>query len=104
MATKKLGSVAPNATTNTTLYTVPADKSAVCVLSICNTNSNTIAKIRVAISATDTPTIDEYIEYDIALIANGVLERSSIAMGENEKLVVYSNTANVAFRLYGIEE
>ena len=103
MATKKLGSVSPSATTNTTLYTVPAGTSAVCILSICNTNATT-TKIRVAISATDTPTIDEYIEYDIALIANGVLERSSIAMGENEKLVVYSNTANVAFRLYGIEE
>ncbi len=103
MAIKKLGSVSPSATTNTTLYTVPSGKSAVCVLSVCNTNTTT-AKIRVAISATGTPTIGEYIEYDIALIANGVLERSSIAMGENEKLVVYSNTANVAFRLYGIEE
>ena len=104
MATKKLGSVAPSATTNTTLYTVPAGKSAVCVLSVCNTNNSTIAKIRVAISATNTPTIDEYIEYDIALIANGVLERSSIAMGENEKLVVYASASNIAFRLYGIEE
>lgn len=103
MATKKLGSVAPSATTNTTLYTVPAGMSAVAVLSVCNTNTTT-AKVRVAISTTTTPTTGEYIEYDILIPPNGVLERSSIAMGENEKLVVYSNTANVAFRLYGIEE
>lgn len=103
MAAKKLGSVAPSATTNTTLYTVPAGKSAVAVLSVCNTNA-TIATIRVAISATNTPTTAEYIEYNVPIAANGVLERTSIAMGENEKLVVYASSTNVAFRLYGIEE
>lgn len=103
MATKKLGSVAPSATTNTTLYTVPAGKSAVAVLSVCNTNTNT-AKVRVAISATTTPTTGEYIEYDILIPPSGVLERSSIAMGSNERLVVYASASNIAFRLYGIEE
>lgn len=103
MAAKKLGSVAPAASANTTLYTVPADKSAVAVLSICNTNAFTVT-VRVAISETTIPTIGEYIEYGITIPANGVLERSSIAMGANEKMVVFASNTFVAFRLYGIEE
>lgn len=103
METKKLGSVAPAATTNTTLYTVPAAKSAVCVLSVCNTNTFAVT-IRVAISATTTPTIGEYIEYDVVIAPHGILERSSIAIGENEKMVIFASNTNVAFRLYGMEK
>ncbi len=103
MATKKLGSISPNALTNTILYTVPVDRSAVAVLSICNTNTTTDT-VRIAIAPTGTPTMADYIEYDVQIPANGVLERTSIAMGAGENLIVRASSANISFRLYGIEE
>jgi len=103
MATKKLGVVTPLATTNTTLYTVPALKGAVAVLSICNTNTTAVT-ISVAISATVTPTVGEYIEYDVTIPANGVLERSALVLEAGENVIIYASASNVAFRLHGIEE
>jgi len=103
MATKKLGVVTPLATTNTTLYTVPALKSTVCVLNICNTNAVAVA-VRVAVSALATPTIGEWIEYDVSIPANGVLERTALALGSDELVIVYASAVNVAFRLAGMEE
>lgn len=103
MATKKLGSISPLALTETVLYTVPTGKSAVAVLSICNTNTTTDT-VRIAISTSITLTMADYIEYDVQIPANGVLERTSIAMGENENLIVRASSSNVSFRLYGIEE
>lgn len=103
MATKKLGVATPAINTNTTLYTVPALKSAVAVLNICNTNTTAVT-VRVAISATATPTIGEYIEYDVSIPANGVLERGALAMEAGENVVIYASATNVAFRLHGMEE
>lgn len=103
MATKKLGVATPAITTNTTLYTVPVLKSAVAVLNVCNTTTASVT-VRVAISATATPTIGEYIEYGVSIPANGVLERTAIAMEAGENMVIYSSSTGVAFRLHGMEE
>jgi len=103
MAMKKLGVVTPVATTNTTLYTVPALKSSTAVLNMCNTSTVAVT-VRVAISATATPTVGEYIEYDVSIPPNGVLERTALAMEAGENVVIYASATNVAFRLSGIEE
>ena len=102
MATGRLGTADLAAATDTTLYTVPADTFAVLTLSICNRNASS-ASIRVAVSASATPTNDEFIEFDSQVIGNSVIERTGIVMDANKILVVRSDTINVSAVAYGIE-
>jgi hypothetical protein len=103
MASGTFGQAALVAATNTTIYTVPAGKVATATVSICNPTT-TIAGIRLAIAAADTPVAAEWIEYGTDLIANSTLERSGIVLSAGKKLVVYSDVANVAVSAYGFEE
>lgn len=98
-----LGKSNPAATTLTTVYTVPAGKTAVFNASIANTSAFPLV-LRLAVSTTGTPTTSEYLEYDTVLVGNGVLERGGIVAGENSQVVVYVSTANAAVTLYGYEE
>jgi len=107
MATGRLGTAnITAATTNTTVYTVPASTFSVVSLNICNRNNTTAATIRIAVSNSVTPSIDEWIEYDTSLVASGVLERTGLVMDSTNKyLVVYisSATPTVSCVAYGIE-
>jgi hypothetical protein len=107
MATGRLGTAnITAATTNTTVYTVPASTFSVVSLNICNRNSTTAATIRIAVSNSVTPSIDEWIEYDTSLVASGVIERTGLVMDSTNKyLVVYvsSATPTVSCVAYGIE-
>lgn len=42
--------------------------------------------------------------YDVSITSGNALERTSLILDSGEKVVVYSNTVNVAFRLHGMEE
>jgi hypothetical protein len=103
MAIKKLGASAPTATTNTTVYTVPALKSAVANINLVNTGAATIT-VRLAIAATGTPGASEWIEYGATITPYGVLERTGIAMSAAENVVVYTDIATLAVRVHGVEE
>lgn len=103
MASGKLGSAALAAATNTAVYTVPASTIASINVSIANRGTSD-AVVNVAIATSSTPTAAEYIEYGVAVPANGVLERTAIVAGAGEKLVVYSSTADCSVRIHGYEE
>ncbi len=103
MATGVLGQAAPAATTNTTVYTVPAATVAVATVSISNTTVSPIA-VRLAVASSGTPTTSEFIEYDTVIAANGVLERSGIVMNASEAVVVFASAAGLAVSVYGYEE
>jgi len=102
MATGILGTADLAAATNTTVYTVPADTFAVVTVNI--TNRNTASRdVRLAISATGTPTNAEYLEYNTELLGNGSLERGGIVLDATKNIVVQSNSTDVNVVVYGIE-
>lgn len=103
MASGKLGNADLAATTNTTLYTVPALKTATINASFVN-RSATAVTVRMAIAATATPTDAEYVEYDASIPAYGVLERSGIVCGAGELVVCYASATGVSVRIFGFEE
>mgnify|MGYP000128160002 FL=1 len=102
MATGRLGHADLAAGTNTSLYTVPANTFGIVTLSICNRGNSAIS-VRVAVASAGTPLASEYIEYDVEILAKGVLERSGIALAAGQILVVYSSAVNVSAVAMGIE-
>lgn len=103
MATGILGQSAPAATTNTTVYTVPASTTSTFTVSICNTGSAAITA-RLAIAATGTPGASEWLEYNASIPASGVLERTGIVAQATENVVAYVSAATAAVSVYGFEE
>jgi hypothetical protein len=103
---KVLGQAAPAATTLTALYTVPSGKStAASTLVVCNQNNTKIAfRISVAVGgAADAP--QQYLYYDAGLFGNSsVIATMGISLGSGDIVRVQSDTANVSFNLFGVEE
>ena len=102
MATGRLGANDLAAATNTTVYTVPADTFAVITVGICNRNTSS-RNVRLAISDTDTPANSDYLEYDVEILGNGILERSGIVLQAGSKVVAYASGTATNVVVYGIE-
>ena len=102
MATGLLGQSALASATNTVVYTVPTGYFTVLSVNVLN-RGTTAVSIRMALAATSTPTNAEYIEYDVQVGANGVLERTGLMMNAGKNLVVYASNANVSVNAFGIE-
>jgi hypothetical protein len=102
MATGRLGTADLAATTNTTVYACPVTTFTVASVSICNRTSGTIT-IRLALADTSTPAADEYLEYDVQILANGVLERTGIVINAGNQLVAYASDVGVSVVVMGIE-
>lgn len=102
MASGILGQSAPSAATNTTVYTVPSATTATFNVNIVNTGDS-VARVRLAISATGTPGASEWIEYGTEVLAGGVLERSGFVAQATKNVVVYTDTATVSVSVYGYE-
>lgn len=108
MAAKLLGKIGPVANTYTTLYNVPADKKATALINVCNTKSSSV-KVRLAICSSSyvdgsEPSLEDFYEYNVMISSGSALERTSLILDSGEKVVVHSDSANVAFRLHGMEE
>lgn len=102
MATGILGQSSPTATTNTTVYTVPASTVATFTVNVCNRGTSTIT-VRLAIASTATPANEEWIEYDAPIPASGVLERTGIVAQAGERVVAYVSAATASINVYGYE-
>lgn len=102
MATGRLGTANLAATTNTTLYTVPTDTFSIVTVNVTNRNASA-RNIRIAFAAADSPTAEEYIEYDVELLGNGSIERTGIVMDAGKKIVAYASSTDVSVVVYGIE-
>lgn len=88
---------------DTLVYTVPASTLATANIRVANRNAST-AKIRVAIGTGASPDAADYIDYDISLAANGIIEDTGIVCGAGEKVWVRSDVSNVSVRVHGFEE
>lgn len=103
-AYKVLGQSNPAATTNTTLYTVPAATSAVAsTLTACNIGVST--NIRVAVRPAGAAIANQhYIVYDNFVNTGDTLFLTlGLTLATTDVVTVYAGTANVAFNLYGSE-
>lgn len=89
--------------TNRILYTVGLNKLATVSVNICNRSENE-AFVYVAISTTASPLNSDYIEFNTVLPPYGILERTGIVMGENDNLIVRSETSDVSVVAYGFED
>lgn len=104
MATGRLGSANITGNTDNTLYTVPASTFSVVTVSIANRGTEPVA-IKLALAASGTPGLGEYLEYDSYISAKGVLERTGIVMDAGKLIVVSTPTASPALsvNVFGIE-
>lgn len=102
MAIGILGQSDPAATTNTTVYTVPASLSATVNINICNRGTSAITA-RLAVATAATPANAEWIEYDASIPASGVLERTGIVAQTGRRVVVYVSAATASVNVYGYE-
>lgn len=100
-----LGKSSLSATTNTTVYQVPASgvTSTVLNVNMVNTTSSAIS-VRLAISTVAAPAATDWIEYDFPLPAHETLERTAIVASPGERVVAYSSAAGITVRVHGFEK
>jgi len=102
---KVLGQNNPAATTNTTLYTVPASTAAVVsTITICN-QASSAATYRIAVRPAGA-TIDpkHYIVYGATVAASDSTALTlGITLATTDVITVYASTATLSFNAYGSE-
>jgi len=109
MATPVTATEFSSANTFKLMYECPSTSTyAIVAVKVLNTDPTNNAIIRIAVStqattANPSPANDEYIEYATTLAPKTGMERGSIIMAPGEKLVIWSNTSTVAFRVHGLE-
>jgi len=104
MASGRLAAVDLAATTNTSVYAVPASTVAVVNVSVANRNaSEVVIRLMHLNGAIGTLAVEDYIEYDVVIPANGMLERTGIVMAATHVIGAYSDTANVSVQVHGLE-
>lgn len=102
MASGILGQSAPAATTNTTVYTVPASTMAVVNISVVN-RGGSAATVKLALSASGTPSDDEWIEFNTSIASTSVLERTGVVLQATKNVVVHASSADTSISVYGLE-
>ncbi len=102
---KVLGQSNPAASTDTTLYTVPATTSTVVsTINVCN-QAGSSATFRIAIRpAGATLAAQHYIAYDTTVPANdSVALTLGITLATTDVITIRANTSTVSFSAFGSE-
>lgn len=102
MPSGRLAAIDIDAGVDTLLYTAPGGRAFNVTVRICNRNTDDV-KIRLALlkGAMQSFSPEDYLEYNVWIRANGLIERSGISMAQYQSLVGYSDTANVSFQVGG---
>ncbi len=102
---KVLGQAAPAATTNTTLYTVPAGTQAIIsTISACNLTQGELL-FRIAIRPGGATLANQhYIAYDAKLAGNDTTFITvGATLGAGDVITVYESAADIVFNAFGSE-
>lgn len=102
---KILGQTSPTSSTNTDLYTVPADTSAiVSTLAVCNQNSSAISYRVAARKDGGALASSHYIVYNTVIPANDTVTLTfGMSLAATDIVTIYANSASVSFTLFGTE-
>ena len=87
-----LATVDIKAGVDTLLYTMPAGTARKLTVNICNKNTSDVLIRLVA--------ADISLEHDTILRANGMIEKTEVALGGEQTLRGYSNSSNVHFAVW----
>lgn len=104
-AYKVLAQSAPSATTNTTLYTVPAStQTVISTMTIANRASSQ-GSYRIAVRpAAATLANQHYIAYDVPIQANDTTALTlGITLNATDVITIYASSADFSFGLFGSE-
>jgi hypothetical protein len=102
---KILGQSSPSPTTETALYAVPSNTSAVCSsISICNRGA-TQTTFRVSISQEGAATsLKDYLYYDVTLAGNDTfIATIGVSLAATDVVRVYSGNSSLSFQIFGTE-
>ena len=102
---KVLGQVAPLATTDTDLYTVPEGAvTTVSSIAACNRSSGALT-FRVAVRPSGATIVNEhYIYYGKSVAANDtVFIIVGITLSDNDVITVYASSGDMSFSIFGVE-
>jgi hypothetical protein len=102
---KVLGQSAPSATTDTNLYTVPADTSAVVSTLVVANRTTTPASYRISIRpAGATLANQHYLAYDVTVgAADSTTLTLGITLAATDVITIYASSANLSFNAFGSE-
>lgn len=103
---KVLGQSNPSATTETTLYTVPASSSTVVSTIAIANQAGTAATYRIAIrpSADATTAAKHWIVYGATVAASdSTFLTLGVTLATGDVIRVYASTANLSFNAFGSE-
>jgi glucose-6-phosphate dehydrogenase assembly protein OpcA len=102
---KVLGQSAPGATTDTSLYTVPASKAAVVsTIVVCN-RSTTNRTYRIAIRPNGATLANQhYLAFDVTVgSSDSTTLTLGITLAATDVITVYTSTTNLSFSVFGSE-
>jgi len=105
MSSGILGKADLVAVTDTQVYVVPAGILSVVNINVCNRSSSSVL-VRLALVSGFTDTIDssDYVEYDVTVPANGVLERTGLVLHAAVSVVARASGSSVSVSVWGYEE
>jgi len=102
---KVLAQSAPSATTNTTLYTVPADtQTVISTMIICNRAASQ-GTYRIAVRPAGASLANQhYIAYDVPIQASDSTALTlGITLNATDIITVYASSADFSFSIFGSE-
>jgi len=102
---KVLGQSAPSATTDTTLYTVPAATDAVVSSIVIANRDSSTATFRIAVRPGGATLANQhYIAYDVTVGASdSTVLTLGLTLDATDVITVRASTANLSFSAYGSE-
>jgi len=109
MAARRFGALDLQTTTYTLLMSGATGFDSTVNVRFTNRNSSPV-KVRLALVDEPSGTAlanlsdEDYLEFDIEIRANGVLENTGLAVPEDFSLVVRTDTTDVSVTAYGFEE